>query len=192
MRVHAETDGRQVVAVSGKHSIVLAMKWPEAEFDGLLGFAIRRRDPDRSMSWLKTVLRFEEEKVTKGTLYESDQAPIQSMIWTDFGLSDDKTQTGLEAGSRFTYEVFAVRGTTASPQIDDGQAVRVSISTEPEHDHGPNEPEVHFNRGLTSMQEYERLFGEGHQPEGDPAAMAWLSRDLETVITDFVAETVSD
>ncbi|MDJ0823494.1 MAG: phospholipase D-like domain-containing protein, partial [Paracoccaceae bacterium] len=168
------------------------MQWPKSEYKGLLGFAIRRRDPDRSLSWLKTALRFVGEKVTRGRLYDSDVAPIQSMVWSDFGLSDDTGEVGLPSGSRFTYEIFAVRGTTEAPEIDNSQSVRISINTEPEHDHGPNEPEVHFNRGLSDMQEYEQLFGEGHQPDDDPAAMAWLARDLEKEIVAFIQEVIDD
>ncbi len=192
MRVLAKRDGRRVLAVSGKRSVVLAMRWPEEEIDGLLGFAIRRRAPDRSLSWLKTVLRFDGYETCKGCLYDSDEAPIQSMIWMDLGLDDDVSITGLDAGSRYTYEVFPVRGSADAPERDTSQSVRVTINTEPEFENGRDAPEVHFNRGLSSMQEYARLFGEGEEPEHNPKALAWLARDLETAIVSFVGEALDD
>ncbi len=178
-------NGRSVIAVSGKHSIALAMKWPDAEHDGLLGFAIRRTGPDRRTEWLPSVLRFEGEQIHKGKLYDSIEAPVQSMIWSDFGISEDRKGIGLPAGSRFVYEVIPVRGTPTELKRMDDESVRVCISTEPEHEHGPDEPEVHFNRGLSDMQEYERLFGEGKNPNDDPEAMSWLARDLDTNIIKF-------
>lgn len=192
MRVLATSGERRVLAVSGKHAVCLAMKWPAADLDGLLGFAIRRTGPDGSAGWLRTALRFASDEVRPGALYDSSEAPVQSMIWNDFGLDEDKTKTGLPPASKFTYEVIPVRGAPGALQRDTTQAVRVSISTEPEHDKGADVPEVHFNRGLSFMQEYERLFGEGHEPEGDAAAMAWLARDLETAIVDFIGEAISD
>ncbi len=192
MKSEAAREGRRVVAISGKHSVALAIRWPAEELDGLLGFAIQRRNPDRSTEWLQTVLRFEGEAIEKGKLYGSAEAPIQSMIWCDFGLDNDKSKYGLPAGSRFTYEVTPVHGQPGKLVREEAAAVRVTISTEPEHEHGADEPEVHFNRGLSSMQVYERLFGEGHQPEGDSEALDWLARDLDTAIVDFVNEAVDD
>ncbi len=192
MRVKINHRGRTVVAVSGKHAITLVMRWPAEELDGLLGFAISRTDPTRKKVWLQTVLRFPGEPVHAGKLYDSSVAPIQSLVWSDHGLSEDKEAFGLPAGTRYVYEVIPVRGRPGALDLEEQAAVRVSIATEPEHEHGPLEPEVHFNRGLSDMQEYERLFGEGHEPAGDPAALAWLARDLDTVITDFIGEVAKD
>ena len=66
MKSQAGREGRYVVAISGKHSVALAVKWPADELDGLLGYAIRRRNPDRSTEWLQTVLKFEGEAIEKG------------------------------------------------------------------------------------------------------------------------------
>ena len=90
MKTEATRNGRRVVAISGKHSVGLAMQWPADELDGLLGFSIRRKSPDRNIEWLPAVLRFEGEPIEKGKLYPSDVAPIQSMLWGDFGLKDEK------------------------------------------------------------------------------------------------------
>jgi len=94
---------------SGKHAVALAIRWPASEHNGLLGFAIRRTNPDRTTVWLQTVLRFEGEPITKGSLYDSAEAPIQSMIWCDVGLNDDGPADQLPAGSRFVYEVIQGR-----------------------------------------------------------------------------------
>ena len=191
-RIKTTLRGRTVVAVSGKHAVTLVMRWPAEELTGLLGFAIRRTDNRRRTSWLKTVLRFPGEPVTPGKLEDSAVAPIQSMAWTDYNLTEDKTSPGLDAGTRYVYEVIPVRGQPGALELEEAAAVRVAIATEPERDHGPLEPEVHFNRGLSDMQEYERLFGEGHEPAGDRAALDWLARDLDTVILDYIAEVKDD
>lgn len=192
MKSQITSNKRRVVAVSGKHSIAIAIDWPEEEREGLLGFAIRRTNPNRSTEWLKTALRFEGDSVEKGRLYDSSEAPIQSMIWTDFALSEDKTAKGLIPGSRYTYEIIPVRGQPNDLQLANKDSVRIAICTEPEHEKALDTPEVHFNRGYSSMQEYERLFGEGHEPNGDPKAQDWLTRHLKTAVLDFIHEAVED
>lgn len=192
MKKQVTFNGRRVVAVSGKHGVVLAMEWPEEELKGLLGFAIRRTDPSRKTEWLKSILRFAGESIEKGRLYDSCEAPIQSMVWTDFAAGEDKSQKGLIAGSRYIYEVIPVRGAPDDLRLAHKESVRLTISTEPEHDGRATEPEVHFNRGYSSMQEYECLFGEGHSPEGDPEAQNWLARNLRTAILDFIHEAAED
>lgn len=89
MRSKTTHRGRTVVATSGKHAVSLAMRWPADELDGLLGFAIRRTGPDRRPTWLQSVLRFPGETIQTGKLYDSSVAPIQSLVWSDHGLSED-------------------------------------------------------------------------------------------------------
>ena len=69
MLTRTDHKGRSVVAISGKHAVALAIRWPHENWNGLLGFAIRRTDTDRSTVWLKTVLRFQGESIEKGRLY---------------------------------------------------------------------------------------------------------------------------
>ncbi len=192
MRVETTHNGRTVVAISGKHAIALALKWPAEEFRGLIGFAIRRTGPDRVATWLQTVLRFAGESIEKGRLYDSVDAPIQSMIWNDFGLSENKQEVGLPAGTRFVYEVIPMHGRPGALKQMHRNSVRIAVSTEPEHEPGSDQPEVHFNRGLSDSQEYERLFGEGHIPDKDTVAMKWLARDLELNIVAFIEQATLD
>src|SRR5688572_30155225 len=140
MRTARTRNGRTVVAVSGKHTVALVMRWPKEELDGLLGFAIERTLPGGQRSWLKTVLRFAGEPVQKGALYDSSAAPIQSFIWADLALDldGDKTSPGLPPGSRLTYEVTPVRGKPGSLVLERDASVRLFIQTEPEHSHGPD------------------------------------------------------
>ncbi len=184
--------GRTVVAISGKHAVSLAMQWPQAELAGLLGFAISRTGTDHKLHWLPTVLRFPGDAIKTGQLYPSNQAPIQSMVWCDFGIENDKTHEGLAGGSRFIYEVTPVRGQPGALVLESDASVRVEIATEPEHEHGPLEPEVNFNRALSDMQELERLFGAGVKPESNPQAMSWLARGLDKAIVDFIGEVKAD
>jgi phospholipase C len=181
--------GRAVVAVSGTHSVTLAMGWPERETQDMLGFAIKRRTSTTEV-WLPVVLQFAGKPSAKGKLYPSNESPIQSMVWNDLGLSDDKRGRGLAADTEYSYEVIPVRGTPEALRLDQTDAVTLTIRTEPQI--AKQGASVWFNRGLSDSQEYERLFGEDHQPEGDDEAMAWLARGLDEAIIGFIVEAIED
>ncbi len=189
MRVKQTSEGRTVVAISGKHAVCLALDWPQTELSDLLGFAIKRTGSDGSEIWLPNALRFEGEALHKGRLYDSSDAPIQSLIWGDFGITADPKKHGLPTATVFTYTVIPVRGGPGSVRLELDESVSIGITTEPEHDAGSDQPEVHFNRGLSDSQEYARLFGEEHQPGDDPQALDWLARDLDRNIIRFIDQT---
>ena len=192
MRTAATKDGRTVVGIAGKHAVLLAFKWPQKEFKGLLGFAIQRKQGNRESIWLPTVINFPDVEITKGQLHSSSEVPVQSMIWNDFGLSENKTRNGLPAGTKFIYTVIPIRGTAAAQIRMIEESVNIELSTEAEHELGSDLPEVHFNRGLSDSQEYERLFGELHNPKHDQLALNWLARDLDTNLLKFVDRAVQN
>ncbi|MCX4240391.1 alkaline phosphatase family protein [Paraliomyxa miuraensis] len=175
--------------MSGTHVVTLIMGWPRAQAQGLLGFAIER-SIGGAKTWLPTTLRFAGQPTKAGALHPSNEAPIQSMVWNDPGLSDDRTSHGLPPDTALEYTVVPVRGTPEALVLDQASAVTVTLRTEP--DVAPTGAAVWCNRGLSSSQEYERLFGEGHEPEGDEAAMSWLARGLDDAIVGFIEEAVQD
>ncbi|MEM7156330.1 MAG: alkaline phosphatase family protein [Myxococcota bacterium] len=180
--------------MSGTHGVALAMGWPQGQTQDLLGFAISRRDGGGEPTWLPVVVQFEGRPIETGKLYPSNESPIQSMVWNDFGVSDDKTSHGLPPDTEFTYSVAPVRGTPDQFQVCEDQAVAVTVRTEPEY--AEKGASVFFNRGLSDSQEYERLFGEGHVPDPnkpeDAEAMAWLARGLDVAIIKFIEEAIDD
>jgi hypothetical protein len=97
-----------------------------------------------------------------GILYSTRQHPIQGFTWSDFSAKPEH---------EYTYEVFALRGTPATPQ----QAEKVAVKISTESEHGTTH-HVHFNRGAAASQEYTRLFGDKRPEEVGPAAFTWLWR----------------
>ena len=87
-----------------------------------------------------------------------------------------------ETGARLhVTEVFALRGTPASP--NQSEKVAVDIRTESEHGRTHH---VHFNRGAAASQEYTRRFGDKRAEEIGPAAFTWLSRGAAESIANFI------
>src|SRR4029453_17653245 len=102
--------------------------------------------------------------------------PVQGFTWSDLSAKPDHD---------YTYEVFALRGTPASPQ--ESEKVAVKISTESEHGRTHH---VHFNRGSAASQEYTRRFGDKPPEQVGPAAFTWLSRGAAESIADFIGRAV--
>jgi len=151
-----------VQAIAGTHVVLLGMDLPEAKCPGLLGFALRREDhTEGEKYWLSGYKTFKsvEPSPPPGILYSTRQHPIQGFTWSDFSAKPQHD---------YTYEVFALRGTPASPQ--ESEKVAVKIRTESEHGRTHH---VHFNRGAAASQEYTRRFGDKRPEEVGPAAFAW-------------------
>ena len=107
-----------------------------------------------------------------GILYSTRQHPIQGFTWSDFPAKPEHD---------YTYEVFALRGTPASP--NEAEKVAVDIRTESEHGRTHH---VHFNRGAAASQEYTRRFGDKRPEDVGPAAFTWLSRGAAESIANFI------
>ena len=148
MRNKEQKGDLSVQAIAGTHVVLLGMDLPEANCPGLLGFALRREDhTEGEKYWLSGYKTFKsvEPSPPPGILYSTRQHPIQGFTWSDFSAKPEHD---------YTYEVFALRGTPASPQ--ESEKVAVKIRTESEHGRTHH---VHFNRGAAASQEYTRRFG---------------------------------
>jgi phosphatidylserine/phosphatidylglycerophosphate/cardiolipin synthase-like enzyme len=178
MRKREVNNQLSVQAIAGTHVVMLGMGLPEAKCAGLLGFAIRREDKtEGEKSWLRGYKTFAsvEPHPARGVSFATDKEPIQGFGWSDFSA---------KPGHEYAFEVFALRGTPASPVK--AENVRVEVRTEtasvPDSRH-----HVHFNRGAAASQEYTRRFGDRSPEEVGPAAFEWLSRGAAEAIQGFMA-----
>src|SRR5947208_15807191 len=175
MRNKGQKGGLSIQAIAGTHVVLLGMDVPKQDCPGLLGFALRREDhTEGEKYWLsgyktfKTVEPFPPPEM----LYSTRQQPIQGFTWSDFSAKPEHD---------YTYEVFALRGTPASPE--EAENVAVKIRTESEHGRTHH---VHFNRGAAASQEYTRLFGDKRPDQIGSAAFTWLSRGAAESIARFI------
>ena len=174
--IHAEKtagNNRRIVAVSSQHTIVLAIDWPESELNGLLGFAIRRRNPDNTLVWLEGLLGFKGQPHRPKEPIPSNEGPFQRMFWADYRVRD---------GGTYTYEVVPVYGQPGNLELRESNSVAIGIRTE-SNQRQPNQ--VYFNRAVIASQAYVRNFGIV-DPESDARILAWLARGLDRAILDFI------
>ena len=175
-----ETKGDlSVQAIAGTHVVLLGIDLAEAKCPGLLGFALRREDhTEGEKYWLSGYKTFAsvEPSPPPGIFYSTRQHPIQGFTWSDFSAKPEHD---------YTYEVFALRGTPASPE--ESEKVAVKIRTESEHGRTHH---VHFNRGAAASQEYTRRFGDKRPEQVGPAAFTWLSRGAAESIANFIGRAV--
>lgn len=195
MRVRAENHGISVHAVAGTRVVCLGLDASEEAAEGLLGFAIERRQGDRS-AWLKGVRFFEASPpadARPGAPVDSENAPIQSFLWGDYTASP---------GTAYSYRAYPVYGRPGA--LEHGEPVEVEVTTERQDDgsHG-----VFFNRGAAGSQGYTRRFGDFRRwykvekygreswvpflkPSDVPdrEAYTWLSRGLEEAMLDFIGQ----
>jgi phosphatidylserine/phosphatidylglycerophosphate/cardiolipin synthase-like enzyme len=179
MRNKEQKGDLSVQAIAGTHVVLLGMDLAEQDCPGLLGFALRREDhTEGEKYWLSGYKTFAsvEPSPPPGILYSTRQHPIQGFTWSDFSAKPEHD---------YTYEVFALRGTPATPQ----QAEKVAVKIRTESEHGRTN-HVHFNRGAAASQEYTRLFGDKRPDEVGPAAFTWLSRGAAESIADFIGRAV--
>jgi phosphatidylserine/phosphatidylglycerophosphate/cardiolipin synthase-like enzyme len=179
MRNNEQKSDLSAQTIAGTHVVLLGMDLPEQKCPGLLGFALRREDhTEGEKYWLSGYKTFAsvEPSPPPGILYSTRQHPIQGFTWSDFSAKPEHD---------YTYEVFGLRGTPASPQ--EAEKVAVKIRTESEHGRTHH---VHFNRGAAASQEYTRLFGDKRPEEVGPAAFTWLSRGAAESIADFIGRAV--
>lgn len=164
-----------VHAISGSHTVILAMDATDKGAQGLLGFSLHRTDhTENEAGWLKGFKTFQETMPhpSPGQLVSTYDHPIQAFMWGDYTAKHDHT---------YTYKVVPVYGTPS--ELNHGKPVEVTISTVNE-DMGVHA--VYFNRGVAGSQAYACKYGE--VPPKSQAALDWLSRGLEKAMLDFIGK----
>ncbi|MEM7103388.1 MAG: phospholipase D-like domain-containing protein [Bacteroidota bacterium] len=168
-------------ALVGTHSCIIGWTIDDLrKRNGLLGFAIRRKDIDPKtgevlrLDWLGGYKRFEETDNGKADDVRSLEAPFQRFRWNDYSLRPERS---------YKYEVFAMRGKPGDLKRDSNPLVfNVTPSQEDQDDLG-----IYVNRGVTAAMAYLDRFKNKHPSEVGPPAYAWLSRGLKESILDFIA-----
>jgi phosphatidylserine/phosphatidylglycerophosphate/cardiolipin synthase-like enzyme len=180
MRKPARRGDLSVKAIAGSYVTLLGLDVRDGSplLDGLLGFAVWRRDHERNREgWLPGMKRFkrDDESPHPAKLTSTHDNPLQGFLWGDYGV---------RAGCKYTYRVVPMYG--APGALRDGDGVEVTFATEPEFERDGHS--VYFNRGAAASQAYARRFNnEEPDREKNPDAYPWLSRGLEEGMTRFIA-----
>jgi len=179
MRNSFKKHNRKLVAISSEHSVTLAWHFPPADRAGLLGLAVRRRNPDGTIMWLEGGLGFKGYPHMPGEPLTSNLAPFQKMYWADYTVRE---------GVTYTYDVIPVYGTPPSAlQLDETKALSLVITTESGMSPAAATHTLQFNRAVVSSQAYTRNFGLA-APSSDSRILQWLARGLDVTILSFIAE----
>jgi len=194
MRVPASGGGFQAKAISGTHTILIALDCAVARRQGLMGFAFKREQVgagDSGAKWLRSLKVF--KSLVSDPLNERDpndpsqpkrfttwEHPIQSFLWGDYTATPDTLY-------KFTIVPMYGRPGALQPQA----GLELQIRTEKEFDQGHG---VWFNRGAIASQAFAREFGNvGPQPPDNPdpndKTTKWLSRGLLDACLAFINET---
>lgn len=176
MRATNTSDGLKLHAVAGTYVVLFGFDMPEADCDGLLGFAIHRVDHTEDEAYfLEGMKAFAETDpgFPPGSQYSTREHPIQSFQWADYTA---------KPGHNYTYTVVALKGGPADLRPHAKTAVEITTESPAGGNH-----DVYFNRGVAGSQAYMRRFGD-REPEKVPnrQAFIWLSRGLNEALEDYV------
>jgi len=178
MRKYVKQGSFSVHAISGTYVVMLGFNAKKDAIDGLLGFAIHRKDhTEDEQYWLKGFKTFEETEPnpTPGALFSTLEHPIQSFRWADYTAKTDH---------KYTYKVVPLTGRPKN--LVQGTPIEVEIETESEDD---RTHAVFFNRGVAASQAYARKFRNKDPDEVEGGkAHKWLSRGLEEALIEFISQ----
>jgi phosphatidylserine/phosphatidylglycerophosphate/cardiolipin synthase-like enzyme len=173
--------GLQVFAVAGTNTVSFGIRATAAARRGLLGFSIERVDcASGDREWVRgyKVFRSIISHPTPKTVVSTFDHPIQSLVWDDFIAAPAHS---------YEYVFHPFKGTPSKPNRT-ALPVTIAVTTEAlsagDHD-------VYFNRGVTGSQFYAVHF-DNKPPDKQPTvkkrkdAFAWLSRDLDEAIINFI------
>ena len=138
-------DGSQVFAVAGVNTISFGIKASTKLKKGLLGFAVKRRDPAENQEYFmygfkvfKELIPQPDEK-TKVSTYDH---PVQSFSWDDFTAKPDR---------KYEYTFYPIKGKPKNLDRS-SKAIPITVRTEPLY--SDLEHDIFFNRGVASSQAY--------------------------------------
>jgi phosphatidylserine/phosphatidylglycerophosphate/cardiolipin synthase-like enzyme len=182
-------------AISGTHTILLALDCPESRCKGLLGFAFARGlagEGDKGLKPLRSQKVFrsivpdpknakDPNDPTKPRRFYTDQFPVQSFLWGDYAATP---------GTSYRLRVRPMYGTPGDLKTNPLDEINLEIQTEHEWDgtgHG-----VWFNRGAIASQKFSEEFGNKAPTNvNDPKdpEVRWLSRGLLDACLNYINET---
>lgn len=178
MRASRSSGGLQVNAIAGTYVVTFGLDLPQDQCDGLMGFSFHRRDHEEDEAYFLEAMKCFEETdpgFPAGSLYPTDQQPIQSFQWADYTA---------KPGHRYTYTITALKGVPSAL----APYAKVVIEVDTESPAG-GEHDVYFNRGVAASQAYVARFGD-RVPADVPNHQAWnwLSRGLYEAMEAFVVD----
>ncbi|PYR62012.1 MAG: hypothetical protein DMF91_08195 [Acidobacteria bacterium] len=180
-------------AISGTHTLLLALDCPEPRRKGLLGFAFSREVVGvgtakwlRSQKVFKSVVpdpknAMDPTDPTKPRRFYTNEFPVQSFLWGDYAATPDTV---------YRLRITPMYGKPGALTSDPQDEITLQIRTEKEWDgkgHG-----VWFNRGAIASQKFAEEFG--NKPPAninDPKdpEVQWLSRGLLEACLGYINET---
>jgi phosphatidylserine/phosphatidylglycerophosphate/cardiolipin synthase-like enzyme len=164
-----------VHAIVGTRVALFGMNLPKEAIGDLMGFAIRRTDPDGGRGfYLDNALLFRVNDRGRRSNHSSFHNPFQEFLWGDYTLSPEHT---------YTYRVIARYGSPG--QLRNGDAVEFEVTTESEDD---DVHAVFFNRGVAGSQRYATRFKNQKPDVAGQEAFDWLSRGLEQGLVGFIRQ----
>jgi phosphatidylserine/phosphatidylglycerophosphate/cardiolipin synthase-like enzyme len=184
--------GFQAKAISGTHTVLIALNCPDERRNGLKGFAMQREVAGAAGTgpkWLRSKKVFKSVEPdpknakdptdpTKPRRFYTSDHPVQSFLWGDYAASPD---------TLYRFKVVPMYGQPGA--LEAQPAIEFEIRTEKELDRGHG---VWFNRGAIASQAFADQFkNEVPKDMNDPAdpEVAWLSRGLLEACLRYIDDT---
>jgi len=185
MRVTQTAGDFKVKAISGIHTVLLALDCAEPRRHGLLGFGVKRGSAGQSEKWLRSQKVFKSvepnpksDDPSKPKRFYTSDHPIQSFLWGDYAAQPD---------TEYTFTVVPMYGKPGA--LEPRDEIKLTVRTEKEFDQGTG---VWFNRGAIAGQKFAEEFG-NHPPKdiNNPKdeEVVWLSRGLLEACLRYINET---
>ena len=194
MRAKKTKNGISLKLYTGTTSVLMSFNVTDERREGLLGFAVRRKDVHyrnkrpNDWRWIKAMLKFKPAKKRKNASKKyrptaTNIAPIQKFRWSDYSVY---------ANLPYSYQLIAVYGVPGKLEYVKGPIIKIKTESLRSGKH-----QVVFNRAVAASQAYARKpFGNTNpDDESDPLhqdARNWLTRGLRQKIEHFIKSAKDD
>ena len=193
MRAQSSTGDFRVKAFAGIRTVLMAIDCPESRRNGLRGFAFQREivGSGHSATWLRSTKVFKSlvpdpknakdpNDPTKPARFYTNDHPIQSFLWSDYGAEPDTT---------YRFKIYPMYGNPGALQKKPPVVVEIRTEKEepPANGHG-----VWFNRGAIASQKFAEEFhntAPTNINDKNNAEVKWLSRGLLDACLKYIDET---
>jgi phosphatidylserine/phosphatidylglycerophosphate/cardiolipin synthase-like enzyme len=188
--------GFEAKAISGIHTVLIALNCPPEACKGLKGFAFQRemvgsgsRGPKylRSQKVFKSVVPDPKNALDptsgKQQAFYTDKFPVQSFRWGDYAAAP---------GTTYRFRIQPMYGTPGALTTDPKDEISFEIATEKEWAPGETKHGVWFNRGAIASQKFAEEFGNKPPHDinnPDDPEVKWLSRGLLEACLEYINET---